>query len=140
MLNTSEEVIGTHRGSVLYTIGERHGFEVSEKGSSKKPYYVVAKDSKANTITVSSEEQEILTLSPTKVIVRYPSWINEPTIASMTARLRYQGENIPSTLSLEGKRLAVTFRTPVRGLSLGQSIVFYRDDECLGGAVIDKAL
>jgi tRNA-specific 2-thiouridylase len=45
---------------------------------------------------------------------------------------------LPCTLGLQGKKLLVEFAEPVRGLSLGQSIVFYDQDECLGGAIMDK--
>ncbi len=140
VLDTEGRVIGTHNGTVFYTIGERHGFEITEKSPEDKPYYVVSKDVKANTLTVSKEEPEIIALSPTKIVVKKPNWISEPTIPTLSARVRYRGDKIPATLSLEGKRLAVTFRTPVRGLSLGQSIVFYRDEECLGGALMDKVV
>ncbi len=140
VLNTLDKVIGTHRGVVFYTIGERHGFEIFEKASDAGAFYVVAKDIKSNTITVSNLEPEIIALSPTKIVVKSPSWIIEPSMPTLSARVRYRGEKIPATLSLEGKRLAVTFRTPVRGLSLGQSIVFYKDDVCLGGAVMDRVV
>jgi len=30
----------------------------------------------------------------------------------------------------------VKFALPVRGISPGQAIVFYQEDECLGGAII----
>lgn len=54
VLDESGAVIGTHPGALLYTIGERHGFTVTKKTPNDAPYYVVAKDVGANTLTVSN--------------------------------------------------------------------------------------
>ena len=138
VLNTSNENIGTHRGSVLYTIGERHGFDIHKKDASDGAFYIVSKDLRANTLTVSNKEAEINSLSPTKIGIKNVNWIIEPTKPEIWARIRYRGEKLPGNLTLIGKRLAVEFKNPVRGLSLGQSIVFYDGEVCLGGAVMDK--
>ena len=68
------------------------------------------------------------------------NWISEPTSEKITARIRYRGEKLSCTLSAEGKKLVVEFSEPVRGLSLGQSIVFYEGENCLGGAVMDAVV
>lgn len=140
VLNVDGEVIGAHKGLIYYTIGERHGFEVTKKGASSGPFYVVWKDPKKNVLVVSDKEEEILDCSPTKVLLKNVNWIVEPAGAELSARIRYRGEKLPCTLTLEGKKIAVEFKEPVRGLSLGQSIVFYEANECLGGAVMDKTL
>jgi tRNA-uridine 2-sulfurtransferase len=138
VVNVQGEVIGVHRGLIYYTIGERHGFEVTKKGDSSGPFYIVWKDVKKNILVVSDKEEEILECSPKKVILKGVNWITEPTSEDITARIRYRGEKLSCTLSTEGKKLAVEFRDPVRGLSLGQSIVFYDGEKCLGGAIMDK--
>lgn len=138
VLNTKGEVIGTHNGSVLYTIGERHGFNIYKKNSDEGAFYVVSKDMRANTITVSSEELEIVSLSPTKILVENVNWITKPAVPSLSARIRYRGEKLPVTLSLLDNKLVVEFKNPVRGISLGQSIVFYNGEICLGGGVMDR--
>jgi tRNA-specific 2-thiouridylase len=150
VLNLKGEVIGTHRGATLYTIGERHGFEISKKSPEEGPYYIVSKDSSANTITVSNNRSEINSLAPTKIAVKSVNWITEPEGPRVRACIRYQGERVPATLSLIGRKLGVEFSEPLRGLSLGQSIVFYSSDEagakagdkeiCLGGGVMDRVV
>lgn len=134
------EIIGRHRGLIYYTIGERHGFEVIKKGNSSGPFYIVAKDASTNTLVVSDKEAEILDFSPMKVLLKDVNWINEPEAPELTGKIRYRGEKLPVTLFLSGKRLATEFKEPVRGLSLGQSIVFYQGEMCLGGAILDKAV
>lgn len=140
VVNVDGEVIGTHKGLIYYTVGERHGFEVVKKGVSSGPFYIVWKDVKKNVLVVSDSEEEILDCSPTKVVLKGVNWINEPSVPEITARIRYRGEKLPCTLSAEKGKLSVEFKDPVRGLSLGQSIVFYEGKNCLGGAVMDRII
>jgi len=146
VLNTDGEVIGTHNGAVLYTIGERRGFEINKKGPEAGAYYIVSKDLEENILTVSNNLQEISALAPTKISLKSTNWITEPSSSSLFARIRYRGEKLPAKLTLAGKKLVVEFEKPVRGLSLGQSIVFYETNNpdtpstCLGGAVMDKVI
>lgn len=140
VLDVNGETIGTHNGAVFYTIGERHGFEVTKKKPEDGAFYVVSKSMGANTITVSNKEPEIILHSPSKVVIKDASWITEPEGPVISGRIRYRGEKIPATLFLEGKKLGVQFERPVRGLSLGQSIVFYDEETCLGGGVMDEVL
>lgn len=141
VLDTKGETLGTHNGAVFYTIGERHGFEILKKKPADGAYYVVSKDIRANTITVSNKELEINSLSPTKISVKSINWIDEPTQSKFSARIRYRGEKVPVTVKrLAYNKLEAEFEEPMRGLSLGQSIVFYTDDICLGGGVMDMVL
>jgi tRNA-uridine 2-sulfurtransferase len=140
VLNTKGEVVGTHNGALFYTIGERHGFEVTKKGTNAGKFYVVGKDMKKNTITVSNIEKEITDLSPKKILIKNVNWIKEPDGPKFSARIRYRGKKVPVELSLDNKDLLIEFKEPQRGLSLGQSIVFYGKDVVLGGAVMEKVV
>ncbi|PIP55708.1 MAG: tRNA 2-thiouridine(34) synthase MnmA [Candidatus Zambryskibacteria bacterium CG22_combo_CG10-13_8_21_14_all_42_17] len=152
VLDTVGHEIGTHDGAVLYTVGERHGFTISQKGPEDKAFYVLSKDIMLNTLVVSNKKSEIISHSPTKIEIKNVNWITEPVDHALFARIRYRGEKIPVKLFLANHRLAVEFKKPVRGLSLGQSIVFYlslnaneeksidESDICLGGAVMDRII
>lgn len=140
VLNAYGEVIGKHEGLIYYTVGERRGFEVLKKGESAGPFYIVAKEVKKNVLIVSDKEEEIRELSPRKVVIDKPNWITVPEEGNLVARIRYRGEKLPCMLGLHGKKLVVEFEESVRGLSLGQSIVFYKGETCLGGAVMDKII
>ena len=50
VLNELGEEIGYHNGAVFFTLGERHGFVISKKSPNDRPYYVISKDIKKNTI------------------------------------------------------------------------------------------
>ena len=141
VLDTRGDVIGTHKGALFYTIGERHGFEVTKKSSEDKAFYILSKNIKTNTLTVSNKEPEIISSSPTRIMVKDVNWISELATTRLSARIRYRGEKIPVIVKLGhgmSKQITVEFEKPVRGLSLGQSIVFYENEICLGGGVMDK--
>ena len=143
VLNTRGDVIGTHKGALFYTIGERHGFEVTKKSSEDKAFYILSKDIKTNALTVSNKEPEIISSSPTRIMVKDVNWISELATTRLSARIRYRGEKIPVIVKLGhgvSKQITVEFQKPMRGLSLGQSIVFYENEICLGGGVMDKIL
>src|SRR3989344_1207256 len=56
VIDTTGAVIGTHRGELLYTLGERHGFTITQKTAQEAPYYIVGKDVGTNTVMVSHEQ------------------------------------------------------------------------------------
>lgn len=138
VLNTRGETIGKHKGALIYTIGERHGFEITKKKPTDGAFYIVSKDLRTNTITVSNSEPEIISHSPTKVAIDSLNWITEPKELKLTCRIRYRGEKLEAVISNSGKKVFLEFKAPVRGLSLGQSVVFYDKDICLGGGVMEE--
>jgi len=140
VLNENGEVIGFHDGAMFFTLGERHGFIITDKTEKDKPYYVVAKDIKNNTITVSTKN-----LSARKVLaenahvaIKSVNWIygipkeNE----KYTAQIRYHGELFKCTISCTSRTCAeVIFDNSVL-VDSGQSIVIYDEDTCLGGGIV----
>ncbi len=133
ILNTNGEVIGRHKGAIYYTMGERHGFEITKNNPDSKAFYVVSKNMKKNIIVVSNDEQEIEELSPIKIKLKDINLINTQ-VRPVYARIRYRGEKVPIKLNGE----TISFEAPQRGLSLGQSVVFYGGAECLGGGIVDE--
>lgn len=131
VLNVKGEVIGSHKGALLYTLGERHGFEVNVKSPDSKPYFVVHKDVEKNTITVSDKEEEISSELPKEVTLEKINWISKPEEENLEARIRYRQKRVP--VSLEG--LKVVFKEAEAAAS-GQSVVFYENEVCLGGGII----
>jgi tRNA-specific 2-thiouridylase len=130
VLNMDAEVIGRHNGALLYTIGERHGFDIQKKSPDSKPFYVVAKDISNNTITVSNDTSVISENTPKRARMDNVNWINEPALECQ-ARIRYRQNKFP--VKIDGGE--VLFSSP-QIVASGQSVVFYRDSECLGGAIL----
>jgi tRNA-specific 2-thiouridylase len=130
VLDPRGKTIGEHSGAALYTIGQRHGFTISNSEVAQTPHYVVSIDTKSNTITISNDKKGA---AKSKTAIRDIHWINEPpSLSELLAQVRYRGEIVPT--KLDGN--ICTFESP-QIISPGQSIVFYSENQCLGGAIID---
>lgn len=137
VLNEKGETIGGHPGALLFTIGERHGFTVTRKTPEDAPYYVVGKDVSANTITVS---QALLVLDtkmrpkPQVVRIESTSWVAVPPASGerILVRSRYREPLQPATYEDN----TVFPQEPLAAIAPGQSLVMYKDGECLGGGII----
>jgi tRNA-specific 2-thiouridylase len=135
VVNEAGEVIGHHNGATFFTLGERHGFTVTKKTPNDKPYYIVAKDIKKNTLTVSFERQPAKSFSQEQFsrTIEDVNWIsgtpNEDK--KYTAQMRYHGEQIPCQV----KESKIMFSKPVL-VAPGQSIVIYEGEVCLGGGIV----
>ena len=136
VLNTDGEVIGNHNGAVFFTIGERHGFTITKKGSEEDPYFVIDKDIEKNTITVSSIPEEV-SVEKSFALSRV-NWINNEPDEKMTVdvRLRYRQEKIKAKIKKEKDKFFVYLETSVSDITPGQSCVVYNGEMVMGGGVI----
>lgn len=128
ILIKNKKVIGTHDGVYYYTIGQRHGLDVKD---GRGPYFVVKKDIKKNIIYVGSKKD--LLCKKTKVIDI--SWINKPKSfpALLDVKIRYRTRSEKAKLDKNGNLI---FNKPQRAVTEGQSAVFYKGQEVLGGGII----
>lgn len=127
------KMIGRHDGIELYTIGQRA--PVGGIG----PYYVVSKNKKKNQLIVAKKDSDDLFTKD--VIVRKINWTigkcpELPIRAKV--RIRYQSDFADAVISKHSKKgdVSVAFKKPQRAVTPGQSAVFYRGKEVLGGGVI----
>jgi tRNA-specific 2-thiouridylase len=131
VLNEKGEVIGVHQGALFHTLGERHGFTITQKGANDEPYYVVAKNIEDNTITVSQNPQS-QKLSNKVTLTDYV-WREELKNKKYTAQIRYHGEQKSCTVKESGE---IVFDEPDFSLANGQSVVVYDGDVCIGGGIL----
>ncbi len=140
VLSNKGEIIGTHEGTIFYTIGQRHGFNIVNKKTDDKPLYIIAKDIKKNTITVSDKydgKEEVFSVKG--VELEKINWISGkvPEInKKYFARIRYRQEKQWCELKIKDDKTFVGFEKVQNGVSLGQSLVLYDGEECLGGGVM----
>lgn len=137
VVNTECKIIGNHEGAIFFTLGERHGFNITEKGSTDEPYYVIAKDIEKNRLIVSHNKNEYQKdnneVELEKVVIRGYLEIGK----SYQAQIRYHGENLPiEIISQSNNKLIIKFEKSDPTASSGQSVVIYDGDICLAGGVI----
>lgn len=130
-------VIGTHDGALLYTIGERHGFTIHAQSNAAQPYYVVGKNIDRNVIIV---DHALAPLEAGTVFnLTNVNNLSEKLTEGMRCdfRYRYHGERIACTITAYDAKKGTATIVIERSLlvSPGQSCVFYRDTELLGGGI-----
>jgi tRNA-uridine 2-sulfurtransferase len=135
VLDTHGNVVGTHDGAILYTLGQRHGYELHAKESTPHAHYVVDRDIIANTITVD-DAPRIEDGAAIRLIKL--NFLGSGLQNEMEAVFRYHGPSIRvrtekrSDESVILYPLETTVHTPARG----QMCVLYSGDECCGGGII----
>lgn len=133
VLSASGEVIGTHDGAALYTVGQRHGFRIAVPEPAK-PHYVVRIDAQSNTITVSDRREDTEVLHARLVDTHWLQELHIPLTAEAQSRYREQVCNVTIRENSDGSYAAVF--DAAHTVSKGQSLVIYRGDACLGGGRI----
>ncbi len=133
VLDENGKIIGHHDGAVFFTLGERHGFTITKHSIDEKPLYVVSKDIKKNTITVSQKQGFLEHHTGLSCVVTNVNWISGIPVENKkyTAQIRYHGEQLPCKV----KGPNIIFNKPIL-VSPGQSIVVYDKDLCIGGGVV----
>ncbi len=144
VLNGSGKVIGKHDGAFYLTIGQRHGFTITEKTPNDSPYYIVSKDIKKNTIIVSQDK--IHEENNSKIVkLEKINWTlgSEPDLSKIySARIRYRQpleeciiKSIKNTNIRHGL-YELNFKNSQKAITSGQSVVIYDGEVCLGGGII----
>jgi len=135
------ECIGKHHGLMYYTLGQRKGLGIGGvKGSNEEAWYSLQKDLKNNVLIVGQGGNHPL-LFHSHLKASQMHWVSGKAPAkqqSLKAKVRYrQDDQDCKIIQVENDKYTVEFSQPQRAITPGQSIVFYDDDICLGGGVID---
>lgn len=132
----TKEVVGHHNGVMYYTIGQRRGLNL---GGMSEPYFVAGKNVENNILYVAKSSEEKWLYS-TSCIITDVNWINtlHEKEFNCTAKFRYRQKDIPVKVTvLSDNKCLVQFATKVKAITPGQAAVFYDDEVCLGGGVIN---
>ena len=136
VLGETDKVVGQHDGVYYYTIGQRHGLDIKD-GSG--PYFVMSKDIRKNIIYVTNMPSKLNIKNEISKIEKV-NWVGEVPKLPLNCqiKIRYRSKSVPAliTKNKKNKTLLIKFKKPVRALTTGQSAVFYRGQEVLGGGII----
>jgi tRNA-specific 2-thiouridylase len=133
IVDSGGAVVGRHRGVAGFTVGQRRRLGLSLGA----PRYVTAIDPELNVITVGSEE-ELLDGTLTAVDLRWVGGRPPAGTFDCEAQVRYRSSAASAFVSVAGNAAEVRFQQPQRALTPGQAVVFYHEDEVLGGGIIDS--
>jgi tRNA-specific 2-thiouridylase len=135
ILDTDGNRVGMHRGIAFYTIGQRRGIGLQFA----KPFYVVSIDKENNAVVVGDEKETFGKMLIASDLVWTSATAPSKAFAAK-AKIRYATEETPAVITpLEGGYVRVTFKKPVKSITPGQSVVFYKKDVVLGGGIICQA-
>ncbi|MFZ1381251.1 MAG: tRNA 2-thiouridine(34) synthase MnmA [Scrofimicrobium sp.] len=161
IIDVEGQVVGEHRGSYQFTVGQRKGLSLGNPAADGKPRYVVSTDPKTNTVVVGAGtllsvdrlvgSAPVLYVDPEELAVDQlaqdsfgPTMsgrgLNEVPGDVLTVQIRAHG--VPSVvrdLHLEAAGLTVDLAEPIRGVAAGQSLVLYRGSRVMAESTIESA-
>jgi tRNA-specific 2-thiouridylase len=130
IVDVDGRVVGTHTGVHRFTVGQRRGI-----GSGfPLPLYVAELEADLQRVVVGTREQA----ERRGFVALDASWVATMPEAGThcDVQLRHRGRPLPAVLDPSGSQVEVRLLEPALGVAPGQSAVFYRGDEVLGGATI----
>ena len=143
-------VIGQHDGLMYYTLGQRGGIGIGGvKDRPEEPWFVLTKDLDNNRLIVGQGHEHSMMMS-TELQAYKLDWIDglpPKDIFSADglrcmAKSRYrQPDQACNVFAIDehGLQVRAVFDEPQRAVTPGQSAVFYIEEVCLGGGVIESA-
>ena len=141
IIDTKGKIIGKHFGLGFFTIGQRQGIgpNLFLKEQSHGPFYVLKKDLKKNILIVTRKEKDLF---KKELIATEINWISgkAPKLPlKAKVKIRSQQKEVFAIIGhrmSNGHAMSVKFINPQRAITPGQSIVFYKGKELLGGGII----
>lgn len=135
IVNPQGEKIGTHKGIINYTVGQRRGLGI---GGDIGVLYVVGLDVLKNQVIAGNKED----LITKKVHVENINWIAEehPRVMDLEVKLRSRQEVVPARVEfLEDNQAIVHLVDDFYGVAPGQGCCFYEGSRVLGGGFIKNS-
>jgi tRNA-uridine 2-sulfurtransferase len=136
VVNENREVIGGHKGALIYTVGQRHGFTINTKSEAREAYYVVGKNLTENTITVSTIKP--ILRSHKEIMITSCVFRQKITTGDIChAQTRYRQKPFKVVIkTIAFDQVEIEALEASDALAVGQSCVLYKDSLCLGGGII----
>ena len=130
----SGAVLGTHRGIIHYTVGQRRGLEI---GGQAEPLYVTGIDAAARRVLAGPKRM----LAVSSALITETNRIGPMPLGPLSAKVRSMAQPVPVMLDGplgEGASCTLTFAGPEYGVAPGQAAVIYAGERVIGGGWIDS--
>jgi len=135
-----KKIIGRHPGLEFFTIGQRQGIgpNLFPKYQSQGPYYVLRKDLKKNQLIITRKPKDLLAKEFLAGDLHWISGQAPKMPFKAKVKIRSRQNEILGTISQSKKRgqVLVKLAKPQKAITPGQSAVFYKGEELIGGGVI----
>jgi len=132
IIDVKGNVLGRHRGIHLFTIGQRRGLGIA----AGNPLYVISIDRERRTVIVGGDEDS----GRSEFIAAAVSWIApDRLIKPLTAKVKIRYRHSPAEavlIPLKQGEVKVRFNSPQKAVTPGQAVVFYQEEDVLGGGWI----
>jgi tRNA-specific 2-thiouridylase len=130
IIDTAGKILGKHNGLWFYTIGQRRGLEIQQG-----PWFVAGKDFKNNALIISKNAKD---LNKKELEAFDVNWMGPQKFPiNAEVKIRYKSNLAKAKILENGKgRVKIVFTKPQRAITPGQSAVFYKGEELLGGGTI----
>lgn len=144
VIETAEgKPVGEHQGLMYHTLGQRKGLHIGGlKDSGEEPWYVVEKDMKRNVLIVGQGNNHPRLFSK-GLLSNQLHWVNRNEFAinssiECTVKTRYRQEDVACKVTrIDEDNYEIMFSEQQSSVTPGQSVVFYQNEVCLGGGIID---
>lgn len=138
------QIIGKHQGLMYHTLGQRKGLGIGGlKQADDTPWYVVDKDIKNNELIVAQGHDHPALFSD-GLIAQQLHWVDRKAVTkpfTCTVKTRYRQQDIQCQVNpISEDKIEVIFAHSVAAVTPGQSAVFYQDEVCLGGGIIEERI
>ncbi|TAN61591.1 tRNA 2-thiouridine(34) synthase MnmA [bacterium] len=140
IVTLENKTLGRHKGLFNYTVGQRKGLNLSGG-----PFYVLGIDTAKNRLIIGREGDQY----SNGLVASELNWINNAAkntalsgvLENVTVKIRYRHAGVKACVKMtNGNSAEVRFTAKEKAVAPGQAVVFYNNDEVLGGGWIDHAL
>ncbi|MDD5579494.1 MAG: tRNA 2-thiouridine(34) synthase MnmA [Methylobacter sp.] len=136
------QYIAPHQGLMYYTLGQRQGLGIGGvKNAPDEPWYVLEKDIENNILIVGQGHDHPLMLHNILEAGQLDWCSNKPLSQTLRCKAKTRYRQADQTCYLEpigDDKCKAVFDQPQRAITPGQSVVFYDDEICLGGGIIES--
>jgi tRNA-specific 2-thiouridylase len=141
-LNSSMgKIVGEHEGAHYFTIGQRKGLNI---GGTPLPLFIIGTDTAENIIYVGQgEDHPGLFRKGLTVKNEDIHWLRKDLTLQVgesedyLCRIRYRQALTEAKLIQNNNELLISFNKPQRGITAGQFVAWYKNDELIGSGVIN---